>query len=82
MREDKRDIERISAEIQLYFHKYPNAADTLEGITKWWLTRQRYEEGKENVQKALYLLIEKKILTRTVNLDGTYHYKRIEEGYF
>ena len=71
------DIESISEEIQHYLINHPRAADTLEGITRWWLTRQRYEEGKENVQQALYLLVSRKRLTITMNSDGTFIYKGI-----
>ena len=77
MREYNYDVERISVEIQKYLHDHPNAADTLEGITRWWLTCRRYEEGRKNVEKALYLLINRKLLTKTENSDGTYIYKSI-----
>ncbi len=82
MSENKYDIERISTEIQLYLQNHPNAADTLEGITRWWIKRQRYEEGEENVQKALDLLLNRKLLTRIMNLDGTNVYKSILGGSF
>lgn len=71
------DVERISAEIQRYLNSHPNAADSLEGITRWWLPEQLYEEGKEKVQKALQLLVKRKLLTQKRNLDGTHIYKSI-----
>jgi len=73
----EQDIERISEEIHRYLTKHPNAADTLEGITRWWLTRQRYEESKKNVQKALYLLVNRKLVAQIDNLDGKCTYKSI-----
>ena len=73
----KHEIERIAEDIQRYLLSHPNAADTLEGITKWWLTHQRYEEGKEIVQKALYHLVNRKLLIKIENLDGTQIYKSI-----
>ncbi|MCJ7603252.1 MAG: hypothetical protein MUO63_17355 [Desulfobulbaceae bacterium] len=39
----EQQIEHIAQEIERYLQTRPNAADSLEGITKWWLTRQRYE---------------------------------------
>lgn len=59
------DIERISDEIQRYLQKHPNAADTAEGITKWWLTRQRYEEAAILVRKALESLVERGVITQS-----------------
>lgn len=48
---------KIAEEIETYLFSHPNAADTVEGITKWWLTRQRYEEATALVRKALDNLI-------------------------
>ncbi len=77
MERHEHEIELISLAIQRYIFSHPNAADTLEGITKWWLTRQRYEEGQENVQQALNLLVDRKRLTKIKNLDGKCIYKSI-----
>ncbi len=76
MAEQEHDVERISYEIQRYLNNHPNACDTLEGITRWWLTRQRYEEGKDKVQKALYLLVHRKRLREIKVFDGKHIYKK------
>jgi hypothetical protein len=71
----KNEIEKIAQEIQLYLFKHPNAADTLEGITKWWLQRLRYEETTEIVHKALQYLIDCNYVLQTTNSDGSSIYK-------
>ena len=73
------DIERISEEIQLYLLQHPNAADTLEGITKWWLTRQRYEEATHVVKKALEDLIAQGLIVQTTNSDDQRIYRKAKE---
>ncbi len=58
-------IESVAGEISDYINKRPNAAETAEGIAKWWIPRQRIEESVEVVEKALeFLVIEKKIVKR------------------
>jgi hypothetical protein len=70
------DIERISEEIQLYLLRHPNAADTLEGITKWWLARHRYEEATAVVKKALEHLIARGLVSRSANADNQCIYRK------
>ncbi len=41
-----------------YLEAHPSAADTLEGITTWWLEQRRIRYGIEMVSGALERLIE------------------------
>ena len=62
------DIVTVAQEIRNYLMAHPNAADSLEGIVKWWLTRQRYEEAMGQVQKALdYLVVRGDISKRQLS---------------
>ena len=70
------DIERVSAEIQRYLQSHPHAADTLEGITRWWLTRQRYEEAATVVKKALDILIARGLVSQSTNMDDQCIYRK------
>ena len=70
------NIERISLEIQLYLHEHPNSADTLEGITKWWLARQRFEEDRKLVKQALEHLIARGFVVRSTNADAQCIYRK------
>jgi len=79
--DSEHDIERISAEIQQYLHKHPNAADTVEGITKWWLARHRYEEATVVVRRALEYLIARGLVAQSTNADDQRIYRRgIQNG--
>jgi len=69
-------IERISIEIQLYLQEHPNSADTLEGITKWWLARQRFEEATNLVKQALEHLIARGLVDQTTNSDEQRIYRK------
>lgn len=70
------DIELISEEIQRYLCNHPNAADSVEGITKWWLTRQRYEEATTVVKKALEILIARGVVAQSTNADDQRIYSK------
>jgi len=70
------DIELISEEIQRYLFNHPNAADSVEGITRWWLTRQRYEEATSVVEKALEILIARGVVAQSTNADDQRIYSK------
>jgi len=52
----KRDI---SEEILEYLRKHPDASDTLEGITEWWLLSQRISQEMKKVKTAVLKLVKK-----------------------
>ncbi len=51
-------ITEISQEILEYLRKHPDASDTLEGITEWWLLNQRISYEMKRVKAAISNLIE------------------------
>ncbi len=57
------------AEILAYLRAHPNAADSVDGIADWWLSRQRHETGTEAIQEALTELVELGVL-ETVTLGN------------
>jgi len=69
------DVERIAQEIERYLQSNPNAADSVEGIAKWWLPRQRYVEATGFVQMALDLLVARGRIGKIYTCDGSYIYK-------
>lgn len=74
------DVTEIAAQIERYLATHPEAADSLGGITRWWLTRQRYEESAQQVMRAIESLVSAgKVETRTT-VDGTVIYAARESS--
>jgi len=59
--EQRREEEMAEAVLQ-YLAEHPNAMDTLEGITEWWLMRQRVRVEAKRLAKVLRQLTEKGLL--------------------
>lgn len=53
-----------------YLQQHPQAADTLRGIANWWLPLQRYENGRQQVERALTGLVVAGVLCRETLPDG------------
>jgi hypothetical protein len=48
----------ISEEILEYLSKHPDATDTLEGITEWWLMSQKISYEMERVKLSIQKLVK------------------------
>lgn len=70
----------VANEIEKYLDYHPNAADTLEGIIKWWISRIRLEETIEVVSEALSILESKGIVTKRDSADGRKIYCRSKQS--
>ena len=66
--------EELARLILGYLREHPGAADTLEGITKWWVMRQRISESTEAVQRALEKLVSEGLIARRRTVDGQSSY--------
>jgi hypothetical protein len=64
------DVLLIADQIERYLKEHPNAADTVEGITKWWLPGQGIEVSSLLVQQALKYLGSKSAVKCNTNLSG------------
>ena len=51
------EVARLALEIKRYLDSHPQAADSVDGVVGWWLTRQRVEDSAINVQLALEWLV-------------------------
>lgn len=73
------EIRCIAKEIKQYLGDHSNAADTLEGITVWWLFRQGFEAPK--VQQALDYLVDISEVEVKTNFSDKKIYlkKRVED---
>lgn len=66
--------DEITTMILNYLQKHPEAGDTVEGITRWWLEFERVEQNVGKVASALERLIEKGLL-RKVKYRDVFVYK-------
>ncbi|MDH4274260.1 MAG: hypothetical protein OEW08_04400 [Gammaproteobacteria bacterium] len=68
------DVIELAHQIENYLSAHPVAADTLTGITRWWLVRQQVEDTKSKVERALCYLQDRGVIeTRTLgNGDRLY----------
>ena len=65
----------IAHDIDRYLEKHPNAADSLTGVVRWWLNRQRYDDATEDVRAALDYLESQQAIFKHINADGTTIYR-------
>ena len=65
------DMQQIADQIEYYLKNHPNAADTIEGITKWWLPEQGIEVSSVIVQQALNYLGSKSVVKCNASLSGS-----------
>ncbi|GJQ57406.1 MAG: hypothetical protein D8M57_19015 [Candidatus Scalindua sp. AMX11] len=56
--------EEISKIIVDYIRKHPDARDTLEGITRWWLHLEKIESSVDDVSIVLERLIKEGVIER------------------
>jgi hypothetical protein len=79
MREEEREtIGAIANQVRDYLSAHPNAADTLEGITGWWLPQQGANADPELVQRAIDDLVARQEVTRIQSADGHVLYTRAQ----
>lgn len=70
-----RKRETIEKLILSYLEQNPDAADTIEGITKFWMQRQNAEITFMKVSRTLDKLVKKGSIQVFQSLDGTLYYK-------
>jgi hypothetical protein len=73
---DSQDPNEIAERIERYLDEHPHAADSVEGIAHWWLTRQRYEGVVRVVEQALEILVRRGSITPRLLRDGQTLYER------
>ena len=61
----------LAEQIERYLDSHPDAADSLEGIVKWWIPHQQYIESVDKVYKALNYLVENGMLSQKTLSDGS-----------
>lgn len=69
----------LAKEIETYLLTHPDAADTIEGIAKWWIGLQRYKDMRRDVEKALEFLVRRGAVVKRKLSDGRYIYFKAAE---
>jgi hypothetical protein len=64
------DVQQIAVQIERYLQSHPNAADTAEGIARWWLPGQGIQVSPLIVQQALDYLGSKSVVKCNANPCG------------
>ena len=67
------DIQLVAKEIEYYLANHPHAADSVEGIVKWWLPQQRYVDAHDKIVKALEYLIAQGVVKK-IDIPGSVLY--------
>ena len=73
--DEKKKQEKISRMIVNYLRKNPDAGDTLEGITKWWLELERIEISTDEIADVLESLVEKGVIRMRKVKNGANFYR-------
>ena len=64
----------IADEILAYLIEHPEAQDTVEGITEWWLLEQRIRYAVAEVDGVLHDLVANDLLVKRQCADGRIYY--------
>ncbi|MEM7294956.1 MAG: hypothetical protein AAF420_16385 [Pseudomonadota bacterium] len=78
--QDSRQIESIAQSILRYLENRPEASETAEGVAQWWLSRQRYDDSLELIEKALDYLESRGDIEKINVAGGHSIYKKSETG--
>jgi hypothetical protein len=73
--ESSADGSRVARAILQYLSIHPEAMDTQEGISTWWLQRQRIEQTVNELSKALEFLVARDFIIECRGPDLRPYYK-------
>lgn len=69
-------IDALAATIRRYLLDHPNAADTSDGVARWWLAGGAGEAWLSSVRRAIEQLVERGEMVGQTLRDGTVIYER------
>ena len=69
------DVQAVAAHIVRYLRQHPGAADTAEGVARWWLGGSRCEETLAKVEEALAALVRREMVEKQTLPDGAEIYR-------
>jgi hypothetical protein len=74
-----RAVAEIARELERYVDCHPAAADTIDGIARWWLAGP-VQPPLRDVEAAIDLLVRHGVLSRNPLPDGNTVYARARKG--
>lgn len=76
--DDEANRATLRARILSYFREHPNAADTVDGVRRWWLADPHWT--RQEVERALHELVESGSAAARTGADGSVVYSRAAIG--
>jgi hypothetical protein len=70
-----KEVLLIADQIKRYLDSHPNASDTVEGISQYWLAPPKQSYQLKNIHLALESLVKKGVLKISTTKDGKRIYK-------
>ena len=67
---DQDAVRAMAAAIERYLEAHPGAADTAEGIQRWWLSAEFADEPATMLTDALEVLVARGVIASTTLPDG------------
>jgi hypothetical protein len=58
------DKKEVKEAVLQYFHDHPDAQDTIEGITEWWIARSLIDLNAETVREVIIQMCADGLLIR------------------
>ena len=69
-------MEAVAVAILDHLRTHPLAADSAEGVARWWLGPQHAAVTVQQVERALSLLVARGAMRRLRLMDGSFLYSR------
>lgn len=76
--DERGPVESVAAAILKYLEAHPLAADTAEGVARWWLGPTDPTVTVAQVERALKLLESRRAVQRLTLIDGTILYSQAQ----
>lgn len=72
---DPEQVMDAAETIRRYLTQRPDAVETVEGVARWWLLRQRYEDTQALARRALEHLEREGCIERIRSTGGRVMYR-------
>ena len=75
--DEKRQLEAVAVAVLHHLQAHPLAADSANGVARWWLGPAHTNVTLEQVERALKLLVSRRSLRCLKLKDGTVLYSQL-----